>query len=51
MVVIAILYLILDFVALLGGTPLSSMTASIVISLLVLVIAFIPGTKEGFGRS
>ena len=51
MVVIAVMYLILDFLALLGGTPLSSMTASVVISLLVLVVAFIPGTKDSFGQA
>jgi hypothetical protein len=51
MVVLAIFYLILDFVSLLGGTPLSSMWTSIVLNVLVLVIAFLPGTKENFGKS
>jgi hypothetical protein len=49
-VVLAIFYLILDFVALLGGTPLASMWTSIVLSALVLVIALLPGTKSSFGR-
>jgi hypothetical protein len=51
MVVMAIVYLIFDFVALLGGNSFSSMLTSVVISALILVIAFLPGTKEGFGRS
>ena len=49
-VVLAIFYLILDFVALISGTPFSSISASVVISALVLVVALLPGTKSSFGR-
>jgi hypothetical protein len=49
-VVLAIVYLILDFVALLGGNPIESVSASIVISALALVVALLPGTKSSFGR-
>jgi hypothetical protein len=50
MVVMAILYLILDFVALISGTPLWSLFPSGLLSVLVLIIAFIPGTRAAFGR-
>ena len=50
LVVIAIFYLILDFVSLISGTPWELLSASIIISALTLVIAFLPGTRESFGR-
>ena len=49
-VVLAVFYLILDFVALISGTPFSSVSASVFISALVLVVALLPGTKSSFGQ-
>ena len=49
-VVMAVLYLILDFVALISGTPLSSLMASVTICVLVLIVALLPGTKSSFGQ-
>lgn len=49
-VVLAVFYLIMDFVALISGTPFSSVSASVVISVLVLVVALLPGTKSSFGQ-
>jgi hypothetical protein len=50
-VVIAIVYLIFDLIALIGATPLWAVAPSILISGLALIIAFLPGTKAGFGRA
>ena len=50
-VVIAIVYLIFDLIALIGGTPLWALGPSILISALALIVAFLPGTKAAFGRA
>jgi hypothetical protein len=50
-VIIAIVYLIFDLFALISGTPLWALGPSILISGLALIIAFLPGTKAGFGRA
>ena len=50
-VVIAILYLIFDVIALIGGTPIQAMLPSIVVSGLALILALIPGTKDAFGQT
>jgi hypothetical protein len=49
-VVIAIMYLILDLVALISRTPLWALMPSVLISGLALIFAFLPGTKAAFGR-
>jgi hypothetical protein len=50
-VVIAIVYLIFDFVAILGGSSFQSMLPSIVISGLALILGILPSTREAFGQS
>ena len=49
-VVIAIVYLIFDFVAWLGGTSIQAMLPSIVVSGLALILALLPSTQKAFGR-
>jgi len=49
MVTIGGLYLILDIVALIAGTPLDYLMGSIVMSALALIIGILPSTKEAFG--
>lgn len=49
MVTIGGLYLILDIVALIAGTPLDYLMGSIVMSALALIIGLLPSTKEAFG--
>jgi hypothetical protein len=48
---IAVIYLIFDVIALIGGTPIQSMLPSIVVSGLALILGLLPGTKESFGQS
>jgi hypothetical protein len=50
-VVIAIVYLVFDFVAILGGSSFQSMLPSIVISGLALILGILPSTREAFGQS
>jgi hypothetical protein len=50
-VVIAIVYLIFDFVAILGGSSFQSMAPSIIISGLALILGILPSTREAFGQS
>ncbi|MGD2079464.1 MAG: hypothetical protein PVH18_13860 [Chloroflexota bacterium] len=49
MVSIAAIYLILDVVALIAGTPLELLSASIFISALALILGLLPSTKREFG--
>jgi len=49
-VVIAIMYLIFDFVAWIGGTSLQAMLPSIVVNGLALILALLPGTQSAYGR-
>ncbi|NCF65173.1 MAG: hypothetical protein GWP61_04310 [Chloroflexi bacterium] len=49
-VVIAVVYLIFDVVALIGGTPIQSMALSLVLTILALILAILPGTKQAFGQ-
>lgn len=50
-VVIAILYLIFDFVAIIGGTPFQALLPSILVSGFALILAILPGTREAFGTT
>ena len=43
-------YLIFDFVAMLGGTTIQAMLPSIVVSGLALILALLPSTQKAFGR-
>ena len=49
-VVIAITYLIFDFVPILGGTPFQSILPSIILSGIALILGLLPGTQKAFGR-
>ena len=49
-VVIAIMYLIFDFVAWIGGTSLQAMLPSIVVNGLALILALLPSTQSAYGR-
>lgn len=51
MVTIAAIYLILDVVALIAGTPIDFMLGSIFLSALALIIGLLPSTKEAFGTA
>jgi len=49
-VVIAIVYLIFDVLAIFGGTPINSMWLSLGLTILALILGFLPGTREAFGQ-
>ena len=49
MVTIAAIYLILDVVSLIAGTPIELLLSSIMISALALIVGLLPSTKEAFG--
>lgn len=49
-VVIAIVYLIIDVVAIIAGTPYQALLLSIVVSGLALILALLPGTQKAYGR-
>ena len=49
-VVIAVLYLIFDVIAIIGGTSVQAVLPSIVISGLALILGLIPSTKAAFGQ-
>ena len=51
MVSIAAIYLIFDVVALIAGTPIELLMASIVINLLALILGLLPSTKREFGQA
>ena len=48
---IAVIYLIFDALALLGGSNWQAMLPSLVITGLALVLCIVPGTKAAFGQS
>jgi hypothetical protein len=47
-VVIAIVYIIFDVLALLGGTPIEYMGLSLGITILALILGLLPGTRAAF---
>jgi hypothetical protein len=49
MVSIAAIYLILDVISLIAGTPIELLLPSILISALALIIGILPSTKSEFG--
>jgi hypothetical protein len=49
-VVIAIVYLIFDFVAILGRSSFQAMLPSILVSAIALILGLLPGTKKAFGQ-
>lgn len=49
MVSIAAIFLILDVVSLIAGTPIELLLPSIVISVLALILGLLPSTKREFG--
>jgi hypothetical protein len=49
MVSIAVIFLIIDVVALISGTPIELLSASIFISALALILGLLPSTKREFG--
>ena len=49
-VVIAIVYLIFDFVAILGRSSFQAMLPSILVNAIALVLGLLPGTKRAFGQ-
>jgi len=51
MVSIAAIYLILDVISLIAGTPIELLFPSILISGLALIIGLLPSTKSEFGTS
>jgi hypothetical protein len=51
MVSIAAIYLIIDIVALIAGTPIDFLWGSIVISVLALILGLLPSTKREFGTA
>jgi len=50
MVSIAVIYLILDILSLIAGTPWELLSLSIVITTLALILALLPSTKREFGQ-
>ena len=48
---IAVIYLIFDVIAIIGGSSFQSVLPSIVISGLALILGLLPGTKDAFGQS
>jgi len=51
MVSIAVIYLVIDVIALIAGTPIELMFGSIVISALALILGLLPSTKREFGTA
>lgn len=49
MVAIAAIYLILDVISLIAGTPIELLMPSIVVSVLALILGLLPSTKREFG--
>ncbi len=48
---IAVIYLVFDFIAILGGTPWQALLPSLVITGLALLLCILPGTKAAFGQA
>jgi len=51
MVSIALIYLILDLISLIAGTPIDYLLPSIIVSGLALIIGLLPSTKKEFGTA
>lgn len=49
-VAIALLYLFLDIIAVIAGTSLQAVLPSLIASVVVLILALLPGTREVFGQ-
>jgi hypothetical protein len=49
MVAIAAVYLVIDGLSLIAGTPIELLLPSIIISGLALILGLLPSTKEAFG--
>lgn len=49
-VCIAVIYLVLDFIAILAGTPFQVMLPSAVFSVVALIFALLPGTRRAYGQ-
>ena len=49
MVSIAVIFLILDVISLIAGTPIELLLPSITISVLALILGLLPSTKREFG--
>lgn len=49
MVSIAAIYLVFDIIALIAGTPIELLSASIFVSALALVLGLLPSTRREFG--
>ena len=49
-VVIAIVYLIFDFVAILGRSSFQAMLPSILVNAIALILGLLPSTKKAFGQ-
>jgi len=50
-VVIAVVYLIFDFVAILGGSTFQAVLPSLAVNGLALILGLLPSTKAAFGQS
>jgi hypothetical protein len=50
-VLVCIFYLAFDLVAIISGTPVQAMIGSIVVTVLALIIALLPGTKAAYQQS
>ena len=51
MVAIAATYLVFDLIAIIAGTPIELLMASIVVCILVLIIGLLPSTRAEFGQA
>lgn len=49
-VIMAIIYLVLQFLAILGSTSWQSVMWGVLVCVLTLILAFLPGTKRAFGQ-
>ncbi len=50
-IAIAVIYLIFDILAVIGRSSWQAMLPSIVVSVLVIILCLLPGTKTAFGQS
>lgn len=48
---IAVIYLIFDVIAIIGRSSWQAMMPSIIVSVLVIILCVLPGTKAAFGQS
>jgi hypothetical protein len=49
-VVIAIVYLIFDVIAMVAGSPWTSVSVSVILSAVALILGLLPGTRAAFGQ-